>query len=122
MYQANQALHYFILNNWHFKNDRFMELCTHLKLEDLKSFNFTDFVEFDLVLYFRYAVWGGRKYLLGEKDSTIEYSKRKYHRMKTVDAFLKAVLFTSILWLVFIKYDFFGTTRLLCYVANFYRA
>lgn len=58
IYIANCALQYFILNNWHFENQNFMDLCKDLKNEDMKAFNFHDFLEYDLILYFRYAVLG----------------------------------------------------------------
>lgn len=114
MYEANMALHYFILNNWHFQNDNFMNLCSNLKIHDLKSFNFNDFVEFDLILYFRWAVLGGRKYLLGEGDERLPIARKKYRRMKALDLFVKTLFYGMIFWLIFIKYDVFGATKKFC--------
>lgn len=114
IYEANLALHYFILNNWFFSNDNFMDLCNNLKIQDIKAFNFNDFVEFDLVLYFRHAVLGGRRYLLGEKDDRIPYAKKKYQMMKFLDRLVKTLFYGLIFFMVFIRYDAFGITRMFC--------
>lgn len=114
MYEANLALHYFILSNWFFQNDNFMALCSNLKTQDLKSFNFLDFLEFDLVLYFRGCVLGGRRYLLGEKDDRLPIALRKYKIMKYLDKFVKVLFYGSIFFLIFIKYDIFGVSRKFC--------
>lgn len=114
MYEANLALQYFILTNWHFQNDNFMSLCSNLKLQDLKSFYFNDFMEFDLILYFRYAVLGGKKYLLGETEERIPIAKRKYRRMKLLDQAVKAFFCILLFWLIFIKYDILGVSRKFC--------
>lgn len=106
IYQANLALQYFVLNNWHFKNQNFISLSSDLKLKDMKAFNFYDFLEFDLILYFRYAVLGGRRYLLKEKDKNLPRARRNYRRMKFLDYFVKALIFGSIFYFVFIKHDF----------------
>ncbi len=91
-----------------------MELSANLKLEDLKAFNFHDFLEFDLVLYFRHAVLGARRYLLGEKDERIPMAKRKYRTMKILDAIVKILFFGFWFFIIFIKYDILGIKRLLC--------
>lgn len=99
-----------------------MELCSSLKDTDLKSFNFHDFLEFDLVLYFSYAVAGGKRYLLGEKDEDIPKHKKKYHRMKILDATVKAIAYFFCFWLIFVRYDIFGASGLFCSLINRYHA
>lgn len=87
----------------------------------MKAFNFNDFVEYDLVLYFRHAVLGGRRYLLGEKDERIPIAKKKYQMMKLLDGFVKTIFYGLIIFMVFIRYDTFGITRKFCkFFEHFY--
>lgn len=102
------------MNNWHFKNENFIELCSFLKLEDVKAFNFTDFLEFDLILYFRYAVLGGRRYLLGEKDDDLPKARRKYKRMWALDKFVKLMFYGFIFYYIFIRQNFLSISTLFC--------
>lgn len=97
-----------------------MSLCSNLKIQDLKPFNFNDFLEYDLILYFRYAVVGGRKYLLGEQDERIPIAKKKYRRMKILDLVVKSLVYGLFFWLVFIKYDIFGVSRRFCAMMKYY--
>lgn len=99
-----------------------MDLCSHLKDKDLKAFNFHDFLEFDLVLYFTYAVAGGKRYLLGEKDENLEKDKKKYQRMKLLDTILKTIFYVIVFWYTFIRYDIFGVSRMFCSLVNRYHA
>lgn len=54
MYEANKALSYFVTHNWEFKNDNFVNLCTYLRLEDVREFDYRDMFTFDLILAVRY--------------------------------------------------------------------
>lgn len=121
IYQANLALQYFVLNNWNFENKNFMNLSQELKVQDLKAFYFTDFLEFDLILYFRYATLGARRNLLNERDEDLPKARRHYRRMKLLDSFLKAFIYGSILFLVFVKYDFLSISSTLCKVVGSYK-
>lgn len=98
-----------------------MDLCRHLKDSDLKSFNFHDFLEFDLVLYFSYAVKGGRKFLLGEKDEDIPKHKRKYFRMRMLDKTVKFILYFTLFWFTFVKFDLFGVSGVFCKLVGYYQ-
>lgn len=97
-----------------------MALCNNLKIQDLKAFNFHDFLEFDLVLYFRHAVLGGRRYLLGEKDERIPIAKKKYRLMKLLDGLMKTFVYGFLYFMIFIKYDVFGITKMICMISNYY--
>jgi hypothetical protein len=97
-----------------------MALCNSLKIQDLKAFNFHDFLEFDLVLYFRHAVLGGRRYLLGEKDERLPMAKRKYRVMKALDTFVKGMFYSFLFFMIFIKYDVFGISKRFCSVLHYY--
>jgi hypothetical protein len=91
-----------------------MKLCDHLKIRDLKAFNFHDFVEFDLILYFQCAVHGGRKYLLGEKDENLDKDRKKYEKMAILDFIVKTVVVLAVFWTVFVKYDVLGLSKMYC--------
>lgn len=87
----------------------------------MKAFNYHDFLEYDLVLYFRHAVMGGRKYLLGEKDERLPMAKRKFRRMKALDRIVKALAYSFVFFIFFIKYDIFGISKRFCSVLNYYQ-
>lgn len=106
IYTANCALEYFILNNWEFRNKNFMALCNFIKLEDNKDFYYRDFIEFDMVHYFRNCVLGARRYLLKEKDENLPKARIRLQRMQKLDAVVK-ICFVSILFYVFfIKFGY----------------
>lgn len=102
---ANCALEYFILNNWHFKNHNFIALGREIRHEDIKDFNYRDFIEFDIMLYFRNCILGARRYLLHEKDEDLPRARTHYKRMKLLDRFVKSIMFITAFYYVFIKYD-----------------
>lgn len=114
IYQANLALHYFILNNWLFENQNFINLSHDLKLKDMKAFYINDFLEFDLILYFRYAVLGGRRYLLKEKDENLPKARTNYRRMKYLDIFVKTLIFAGLFYFIFIKHNFLLISSTYC--------
>lgn len=114
IYQANVALQYFVLNNWNFENQNFINLSTDLKLADMKAFAFNEFLEFDLILYFRYAVLGARRYLLGEKDKNLPRARRHFLRMKFLDLFLKSLVYGFIFYYILIKHDFLKISSTFC--------
>lgn len=92
-----------------------MALSSHLKLQDLKAFNFLDFLEYDLVLYFRHAILGSKKYLLGESEENLPAAKKKYRMMKVLDTIVKTFAYCFVFYMIFIKYDIFGiTSNILC--------
>lgn len=80
----------------------------------MKAFNFYDFLEFDLILYFRYAVLGGRRYLLGEKDEDLPKARRNSRRMKMLDYFVKSLLYGLTFYYIFIKHDFLTILSTFC--------
>lgn len=104
IYQANLALQYFILNNWHFENKNFINLNHDLKLNDVRTFGYLDFLEYDLILYFRYAVLGARRYLLKQKDENLEKAKKNYQRMRFLDIFVKTLVLSYFSYFIFSKF------------------
>jgi fatty acyl-CoA reductase len=91
-----------------------MDLCSHLKLQDLQQFDFHDFLTFDLVLYFKNSTIGARRYLMGESDDKLPQAKKKYRKMVLLDAFVKVLFISVLLWCLLIKFDTFGLSRLYC--------
>jgi alcohol-forming fatty acyl-CoA reductase len=104
IYQANLALQYFILNNWHFENKNFIHLNHDLKLIDVKTFGYLDFLEYDLILYFRYSVLGARRYLLKEKDENLPKARRHFRRMRILDYILKTTVLSFLVYYVLSKF------------------
>lgn len=114
IYQANLALNHFILNNWEFENKNFMKLSAELKLQDLKAFYFNDFLDYDLILYFRQAVFGARRYLMKEKDETIDRCRKKNVWLYYLDAFVRTLFYGFFFYFVFIKYNFLCISSAFC--------
>lgn len=97
-----------------------MSLSGDLKLQDLKAFYINDFLEFDLILYFRYAVLGGRRYLLQEKDDDLPKARRHFRRMKYLDYFVKGILIGFLLYYFFIKHNFLMISTSFCRLISSY--
>jgi hypothetical protein len=98
-----------------------MGLCNDLKLKDMKAFNFHDFLEFDLILYFRYGVLGGRRYLLGEKDENLPNARRRFLRMRLLDRTLKTLVWGSLFYYIVMKQNFMFLPSLFCSLSGFSR-
>uniref|UniRef100_A0A336M1N3 Fatty acyl-CoA reductase n=1 Tax=Culicoides sonorensis TaxID=179676 RepID=A0A336M1N3_CULSO len=111
VYNANCALEYFILNNWKFLNVNFLSLDNEIKEKDIRDFHYTDFVQFDMMLYLKNCILGGKRYLLGEKDENIPYAKANYEMMKKLDFTVKATIFLVIFYFTVIHYDCVGIFR-----------
>lgn len=105
IYEANQALKYFVLHNWIFKNKNFETLSYEVKLEDEHAFSFHEAFNFDIILYIRYALTGLKKYLLGDKDENIPRNQVVFRRLKLLDRFVKAIPYAVAFYYIFIKYD-----------------
>lgn len=105
MYEANKALSYFVTHNWNFKNDNFISLCTFMRLEDVREFDFRDVFTFDMVLAARHLVLGYRRYLLKEKDESLPRCRLIYRRMEIVNDLLKLIPFVAAFYLCFVKYN-----------------
>lgn len=105
IYEANKAASYFVTNSWDFKNDNFYNLCSFLRLEDSKAFDYRDDFNFDKVLFLRYLVLGYRRYLLLEKDETIPKCQEKYQQIKMVSTFLNLLPYFLGFFLLITKLD-----------------
>lgn len=118
VYNANCALEYFILNNWTFLNRNFLSLDNEIKEEDTRDFHYTDFVQFDMMLYLKNCILGGKRYLLGEKDENIPYAKANHEMMKNLDACVKGVFFLCLCYILVIKFDILQVVR--NFILNFH--
>lgn len=111
IYNANCALEYFILNNWTFLNQNFLSLDNEIKEEDTRDFHYTDFVQFDMMLYLKNCILGGKRYLLSEKDEAIPYAKANHERMKMLDMGIKVLFYLLLSYFLVVKLDIFGLLR-----------
>lgn len=104
-------MEYFILNNWDFKNNNFMTLCSSLRDEDDKAFYYKDFTEYDMRLYFSNCILGARRYLLGEKDEDLPKARLQYDRLKILDKCVKIVFYGILFYVLFIRYDLISVSK-----------
>lgn len=105
------ALQYFVLNDWLFKNDKFIELSQQLKLEDVESFSFEEAFSYDIIQYLRNALIGVKKYLLGDKEENLPRNRVVYQRLKLLDQFVKMIPYLAAFYYIFIKYDSVNVCR-----------
>jgi hypothetical protein len=111
MYEANKALSYFVTHNWDFKNDNFINLCTYLKPEDFRSFDYRPYFTSDVINYSRVILYGFRRFLMNEKDENIEEDRKRFQKIEIAVSILKVMLFTGLFLLMFLKFNgnyFFG--------------
>lgn len=105
IYEATSALNFFMMNNWEFKNKKFMDLSLEIRPEDTRAFSFDDFVDFDSINFLKKAMLGARRYLLHFEDSNLLKSRDLYQKMSLVDTAVKTIIFFIISYVVLIKYN-----------------
>lgn len=111
MYEANKALSYFVTHNWEFKNDNCYNLCSYLRLEDLKEFEYRDGFTYDVVLSIRTLVLGFRRYLLKEKDETLPKSREMFKRMEIATDVFRYIFYMFAIYLTFFHYNVIKTVK-----------
>lgn len=105
IYEATSALNFFMMNNWEFKNKKFMDLSLEIRPEDTRAFSFDDFVDFDSINFLKKAMLGARRYLLHFEDSNLLKSRDLYQKMSLVDTAVKTIIFFIISYVILIKYN-----------------
>lgn len=73
------ALHYFITNQWHFRNNNFMDLQSRILDCDLKDWDY-DFTAENLQKYMFYCLIGVKQFLLKEDLSTLPAARKHFKR------------------------------------------
>lgn len=111
IYEANLALKYFVLNDWIFKNEKFVKLSDQLNLEDVKAFGYNDCFHTDIILYLRYALVGVKKYLLGDKEENLPRNRIIYWRLKWLDRVVKFIPIAVAFYYIFLKHDLIHLCR-----------
>lgn len=105
IYEATSALNFFMMNNWEFKNQKFMDLSLEIRPEDTRAFSFDEFVNFDSINFLKKAMLGARRYLLHFEDSNLLKSRDLYQKMSLVDTAVKTIIFFIISYIILIKYN-----------------
>lgn len=104
MYAANRALSYFVTNNWNFKNENFAILCSFLRLEDSKGFEYRSDFFYDQVLTIRYFILGYRRYLLKENDGTMKKCRKSYQQLFFISYVIKSALLLLAFYVSFLTF------------------
>lgn len=105
IYEATSALNFFMMNNWEFKNKKFLDLSYEIRPEDTRAFSFHDFVDFDTINFFKKAMLGARRYLLHFEDANLPKTRDLYQRMRILDYAVKAVILFLVCYFIFIKFN-----------------
>ncbi|XP_055680430.1 putative fatty acyl-CoA reductase CG5065 [Lutzomyia longipalpis] len=105
IYQANQALAYFVLNTWTFQNKNLYSLNEGLQDCDLKLFQFNYEINTDVKNYFGMAILGTRRYLMHEKDEDLPAARARFQRMKYLDWAVKTVVYSLFAYFLITRLD-----------------
>ncbi|KAL6443248.1 hypothetical protein ACFW04_002874 [Cataglyphis niger] len=94
IYIANNALSYFLTNQWKFSNKKLLTLFDNLSAENKKDFGFA-YKDFNVEKYFRNGLIGAKTYLLKEDINQLEAAKlhRKRHFLSHFFFFTVLALF-----------------------------
>ena len=79
IYSANLALHYYVTQQWTFKNNNFLELRSKIKSKDKKDF-FYELETINQTEYFRNGCIGGKEYILKEKIENLPKARAHLKR------------------------------------------
>ena len=116
IFEVTNALNFFMLNSWEFKNKKFLKLSFEIQPEDFKAFYFYDFLEFDFLLFMRNTMMGMRRYLMNSKDENLPKARKNFHLIKTIDTVIRTTIKVIAVYAIFVKYDFINVV--LSYVVN----
>ncbi|GLG98159.1 Putative fatty acyl-CoA reductase CG5065 [Gryllus bimaculatus] len=105
IYSANMALSWFLLQNWNFLNNRFLNLENNLRPEDREGFSY-QVESIEPETFFRDALHGTRRYLMKEPDSNIPQAIRAYKRKRLIHLILKTLFYATISWIILSKLHF----------------
>ncbi|XP_055711091.1 putative fatty acyl-CoA reductase CG5065 [Phlebotomus papatasi] len=105
IYQANQALAYFVLNTWTFQNKNLYSLNEGLQDCDLKAFQFNYEINTDVRNYFSMAILGTRRYLMHEKDEDLPKARLRFQRMRILDRVLKSIVYSCFAYFLIVRLD-----------------
>ncbi|XP_072948634.1 putative fatty acyl-CoA reductase CG5065 [Epargyreus clarus] len=105
---ANIALEYFMTQHWNFINKNFIDVRSSIKTEDVDQF-FYDLEDRDIFEYFEKCCYGGRKYLLREKDEDLPKAIVHNSRLYVLDLILKVLFVGFIAWNI-VKSNFLVNT------------
>lgn len=106
IYHANQALCYFILNTWVFKNRNLYSLADGLHESDRFRFQFDyEIPGTDVPEYFAMAIYGARRYLIKEKDEDIPLAQMRFKRMMLLDKVCKTIMALVFVYWLFKRYN-----------------
>lgn len=105
MYEANEALSYFVTHNWDFKNDNFINLSSLLRSEDHKDFDFRDLFTWDLTLLGRNTMLGQRRHILKEKDESLPKCRQKFLLIEKINQAIKLIPLMVFLYYVLFKFN-----------------
>ncbi|KAG5883993.1 hypothetical protein JTB14_019975 [Gonioctena quinquepunctata] len=92
IYTANNALAYFLINEWKFINTKTLDLEKKLLSIDFPAFNYERHNKLaEPYEYFKAGLKGGRKYLLKESDESMDQAKVHFKRMFLISQAFSAI-------------------------------
>nr|CAI5836687.1 unnamed protein product [Callosobruchus analis] len=98
---ANSALAYFLNNQWDFLNNKTLELEKLIKPEDLKAFSYETGSKYaEPYEFFKNGLWGGRRYLLHEPDSTMDKAVAHSRRMWIIAQVFNSLWYAATFYIV----------------------
>ncbi|XP_025994645.1 fatty acyl-CoA reductase 1 isoform X2 [Solenopsis invicta] len=102
VYVSNNALSYFLLNEWKFYNEKVLNLLHNISEDNKEEFGFP-YEDLDLSIFYKNGLIGSKLYLLNEKMENLDSAKRHYKRMKWIDIIVKTLFVVTIVWILYRK-------------------
>ncbi|KAL6266507.1 hypothetical protein P5V15_003356 [Pogonomyrmex californicus] len=115
VFVTNNALSYFLLNEWTFNNDKLKLLFDDLSADNSRDFGY-NYRCIDIYDYFKNGLIGGKIYLLNE-SMDLEAARAHRKRMNWLDTIIKTLFFMVILWMLYYKNIFSYVTEILHYLS-----
>ncbi|XP_075988680.1 putative fatty acyl-CoA reductase CG5065 [Anticarsia gemmatalis] len=94
---ADLALRYYTNKQWTFDNKNFIALRSVLKEQDRDSFYY-QVENVDIIRYFKKCCFGGRKFLMKEKDEDLPAARVHFKRMKVLDKVAQLIFYGVIFY------------------------
>ncbi|XP_011862152.1 PREDICTED: fatty acyl-CoA reductase 1-like, partial [Vollenhovia emeryi] len=100
IYVANQALKYFLSNNWKFDNTKVLTEISNIVSNNHKDF-LMNYKKCDNREFVKNAIIGAKIYLLNENMDDLEAAKRHCKRLDWLDTILKTLFVMIMLWILY---------------------
>jgi hypothetical protein len=101
---VSEIMSFFLNKEWNMKNKKFYELIRSIKPEDYSDFSYENDHLYDTISYFRNIMLGYRRFIVNDKDETMEKDIKKFRKIMMFDTFLKCFVVFCLIYYVYSKF------------------